>query len=712
MPRDLSVFFSPNSIAVVGASRSPEKVGSIILRNIIDSGFKGKIYPVNPQADFINDLKCYPDVPALPNDIDLALIAVPAEISLEVINRLGLKGIKNVVLFASGFKEVGAEGLVLESKLDKLVKKYDLNLLGPNCLGFVNNIAKINATFGELVKNTGNLKFISQSGAIAASIFDWANSIGLGFSEFITLGNKTDLNENHILEYFKKLSEKEGATSNFSIGMYLESISDGQEFMKLTSELSKKHPIFIIKPGKTTAASAAMKSHTGSMAGEDAVLDAALDQCGVLRCDTMEDFFDVTKAFSWLPLPEGTNVAVISNAGGPGVLSADSVILEGLNLVTFEDSIKKKLMQVLPRTSSILNPVDLMGDALAERYGHAAEIIVQNHDVDFLLFLLTPQLMTQIEKTAEYISFVSKKYKKPIVCSFIGGNLVNSGENILNKNKIPVFRFPERAIKVISMMWKYKIKTKNIHKNITIKSESLVLKNRDKISEIIQTAANKKYISLDNIQSDNIVNYLGISTPQTQYVLTYEEALLFSKEVSWPVVLKISASGLLHKKDLGGVITKISDPDTLKTSFESIQKSVKKLKDKKVQNIKIQIQKQVEDGIEIILGLKKDPTFGNFILFGAGGSFVELIEDRNISILNNNYLSTAHAKELIEKSKIYKILKKENISINLLSEVISNFSKLSIFTNNIQDIEINPLIITNDNVWAVDSKVILRSKNA
>jgi acetate---CoA ligase (ADP-forming) len=347
MSSELSGFFCPKSVAVLGASRTADKVGSIILRNIKNSGFKGNIYPINPNTSSIDDLACYKDVYSLPEVPDLIVVALPAEVSVSVLEDIGKAKIKNVVILAAGFKEIGNEGKLLEEKLIETSKKYQLNVLGPNCLGFVNNNYKLNATFGQPVNTLGNIKFISQSGAVAASIFDWAASLGFGLSEFITLGNKAVLNENDILSYFLYLSSQE-PKANWPIGMYLESISDGDEFLKLTTELSKKHPIFIIKPGKTEAAATAMKSHTGAMAGADDVLDAALQQAGVIRCASLEDFFDMTRGFSWGLIPNGPRVAVVSNAGGPGVLTADAVILEGLELAQFDEKTKSELLEFLP----------------------------------------------------------------------------------------------------------------------------------------------------------------------------------------------------------------------------------------------------------------------------------------------------------------------------------------------------------------------------
>jgi acetate---CoA ligase (ADP-forming) len=702
--RDLSKLFNPQSVAVVGASRDPAKVGGIVLRNLKESGFPGAIFPVNPNAELLNGLKCYKSIAELPNAVDLAIVALPADLAMQSLEMLANKGIKNIVMFASGFKETGFNGAKQELKLLELTTKYELNVLGPNCLGFLNNKVPINATFGESVNQRGNIKFITQSGAIASSIFDWANSLGMGFDEFVTLGNKTVVNENDVLRYFL-------ASNPTPIGMYLESISNGTEFLKLTSEATKKVPVFVIKPGKTAAAISAMKSHTGSLTGEDAVFQAALDQAGVLRCTSLEDFFDLVRAFTWGTLPAGPKVAVISNAGGPGVLSADAVVSSGLQIVEFNQNTKAKLEQVLPRSASLLDPVDLMGDALAERYGHSAEIIFENAEVDMLLFILTPQLMTQVDKTAEYIAFISKKYNKPIFCSFIGGNLIAEGEKILNANKIPVFRFPERAIFAMAQMYKYVQKRDQLQ---AIKKPDKLVElpqDSDAVRTIVQKAVNEKFTALDNVSADSIVKSIGIPTPPTQNVANLQDAQNFVEQYGWPVVLKLSSPEILHKKQLGGVITEITSQQQLDDSMHKLERIIEQLKHdtKESTAYAIQIQKGIASGIEVIVGIKHDPTFGPVMMFGAGGSYVELIKDQNLHLLPIGGLSDVET--LVKSSRIYNLLKsgegKPAYALDKLFDLIARVGKLATVIPEASEIEINPVIVTLNDVWAVDTKIVM-----
>ena len=705
MPKDLTALFSPKSVCVIGASRSPEKVGEIILKNIINSKFTGKIYPVNPNVETINDLKCYPDVKSLPEIPDLAIIAIPAAVVLEELERIGEKGIKNVIVITSGFKEIGPEGEKLEKELEDIAKKYNINVLGPNCMGFINNLCPINTTFGQPVNQLGNLRFITQSGALASSIFDWCSSTGLGLREFITLGNKAVINEVDVLAYFYQQFQKNPAEIQ-PIGLYLESISNGQEFLRITTEIAKTNPLFIIKPGKTKAAVKAMQSHTGSIAGEDSVLDAALRQASIIRCQTLEDFFDVSRAFSWENAPVGPKVAIISNAGGPAVICADAVINEGLELAEFDAQTKEQLTNALPRFASAANPVDVLGDALADRYAMASEIILKTNQVDALVIILTPQVMTQIEKTAELIGNL-KKYNKPIFCAFIGGSMISQGEKKLNELKIPVFRFPERAIAAIGAMWRWK-KYQEEKKTLAAEVPEIVQIKQNNIAAIISTAEKNSQKTLDNFQSNEILVQAGIPTPATQIVTDLNQAKNFAEINSWPVVLKLSSQSLLHKKDIGGVVTDISNNWQLELVWDNFERKILTFAPEIREHVKIQIQKDIMGGIEVIIGAKRDPTFGPVMLFGAGGTYAELIADRNLHLLP---IDLWGAKQLVERSKIAVLLKgyrgQQPYLLTKLYDAIIRLAKIIESNPEITEIEINPLIVTLNNVWAVDARVVL-----
>lgn len=689
------------------------------MKNIIGSGFGGQVYPVNPNCTSIGNLPCFPDVKSLPEIPDLAVVAIPVNLVLETLNQIGERGIKNAVIFSAGFKETGKEGEKLQDELIEIAQKYQINVLGPNCLGFVNNLCPINVTFGELVNQPGNLRFISQSGAIAASLFDWCKSTGLGFSQFVTLGNKAVINENDVLGYFQNISvdtrsvlNQEVSSEVLPIGLYLESISDGPQFLKIARQISKTDPIFILKPGKTRAAAQAMQSHTGAIAGEDTILEAVLSQAGVIRAHTLEDFFDLSRGFAWENAPSGVKVAIISNAGGPAVISADAVVGEGLQLAEFDSQTKEQLMQILPRSASILNPVDVLGDALAERIGRAAEIILREDLSQSLIVILTPQVMTQIEKTAEFIGALSKRYRKPIFCSFIGGSLIAEGEQKLNELKIPSFRFPERAIATIGAMWQFK-KWQEEQGGADLGQTLVVQVNFDQIQEIIGKAQANGQKILDNIEADQLIRSVGITTPDTSEVINLDQAEKLAQEYGFPVVLKLSSPGLLHKKEIGGVITDLRNINQLEVAWDKLQRKISQMEADIRDHAKIQIQKDIVEGVEVIVGVKHDSTFGPVLLFGAGGSLAQLIDDHNLHLLP---LDIFQAKKLVEKSKVFSLLGGQNdepsYALDKLYELIVRLGKLAETFPQVSDIEINPVIVTLNDVWAVDAKVILKNEES
>lgn len=700
--QDLSKLLNPSSVAVVGASSNPQKLGNIVVRNIQESGFKGAIYPVNPNSPEINDLKAYKNLAEIPDIPDLVIISLPVDLVIDVLKEVAAAGVKDVVVFTAGFKEIGAEGEQVEAELESIARENGLNILGPNCLGFASNLTPINATFGKVSYKKGPLRFVSQSGAVASAIFDWADSVDLGFGEFITLGNKAVLNENNVLSHWLSHSKKYEVEDYAPIGMYLESISDGANFMHLARDLSMNHPIFVLKPGKSSAAKKAMQSHTGAIAGEDFVLEQAFKQCGILRCHDIQDMFDLCMAFSWMPVPTGPNVAVISNAGGPGVITSDLIVEHGMQLAQLSDETKKILKDNLPRAASILNPVDVLGDALADRYEVALSAVLQEDSVDSVFVILTPQLMTQIDTTAEIISELSASFKKPVFCAFIGGNQVAEGEKILTHQNVPVYRFPERAIKVMSEMWRW-ASWVNENKGKSSKLiPSMPANKSQNLNELFDTFGGNETV-LDVIQSNEVLKFADIPVPPMLEVTSFDEAVTFASQHHFPVVLKVSSSKILHKKDSGGVITDIKKIEQLKNSYESISQITKDTSDSK-----IVIQKQVESGVEVIVGVKKDSVFGNVLMVGAGGTLAELIQDRNLYILP---LGEKTVMELVQESKIYKVLSgfrgDTPYDLASLEELIVKMVKLTQSTDRISEIEINPVIVTHKNVYAVDGKVLL-----
>lgn len=689
---DLQKLLYPKSIALIGASNNPKKVGGIVLKNLLDR-YKGKIFLVNPTEFEINGLKCYSSVKSLPELPDLAIIAIPVDKALLALEELGQQKIKNILIFSAGFKEMGEEGIANENKLLEIAEKYQLNIIGPNCLGFLNNNVNLNATFGEAPEQNGNLKILSQSGAIATSFFDWAQNHSLGLDQFITLGNKSVLNENHFLEFWLNQNDKSQSQEGFSafqpIGMYLESISDGQEFLRIVKK--NTDPIFILKPGKSPEAANAMKSHTGSLAGADDVLNQALNEANIIRANTLEDFFDLARALSWENAPSGPNVAIISNAGGPGVISADAVANSSLKLATISQKTIDLLARTLPRSASLHNPIDVLGDALSDRFGNALEAVLSESEVDAVIVILTPQIMTQIKETAQIIGEKSKIYPKPVYCSFIGGSQVGEGEKVLNDLKIPNFNFPENAIKIMSKVYSW---SNNRHAPNVAQPSEVGSALDSEIDALLKPSG-----LLDTNSANQVLDLLGLDTPSSIVTSNFEEANRFAEKAGFPLVLKTTAEGLLHKSDSGGVMTNIDSFQKLKTSWVEIQKDP---------TDKIQIQKQIKGDLEIILGFKRDSVFGDTFFFGAGGKLVNLFHDKNLALFPLDNQKILHT---LEHSQIYPLLtgyrNTDKLNVTKLIQDILKLSNLFSQNKSIREMEINPVIINTDGVFHVDPKIIL-----
>ena len=696
---NLDGLFNPKTIAVIGASELAEKVGGIALNNIKASGFKGKLFPVNPKvASF------YPNVGSLPEVPDLAIIAIPAGLVVAELVECGEKGIKNVVIFSAGFREIGEEGAILEKQLIETATKYEMNILGPNCLGFASTNPPLNATFARVSDEVGNLKFITQSGALAASLFDWSRAKKVGFDSFVTIGNKSILNENDILNsWLPNLGQTDRI---HPIGLYLESIANGEELVKIVQQITPNNPVFVLKPGKSSAAATAMKSHTGAIAGENRVFDTAATQIGAIRCQELGDFFDLAEAFAWRNAPEGPEMAIISNAGGPAVLTTDTIAESGLGIAKLGEETKNKLREYLPKMASVSNPVDVLGDALAVRFGEALETVLIDEKVNSVLVLLTPQMMTQINETAEIVGQLSNKYTKPVFCSFIGGEKIEGAEKILNSFKVPNYPYPERAVKTIAAMWKWQDWRKNRVLNI---EENDVSINQDKLKEILEKAANDKQKTLDNQQGDKILSELGITTPKDKIVNSADEAVNFGNENGWPIVLKMSAPGLLHKSDVGGVATNIKNDEEARKSFDTMLAKIGDLLNDSITKIEIQAQQQIPGGVKVIFGIKRDPSFGIVFLFGAGGKYAEILDDHNLWLAP---LSKESAKTLVTKSKVFKLLNGYRddpaYELDQLYEIMVKIGQLANSCPEIEGIEINPIIVTHQGVFAVDPKVILK----
>lgn len=701
---DLNYLFDPEQIAVIGASRSKEKIGYAILNNIITSGYKGIIYPVNPREEEILGLKCYCSVKDIKNPVDLAVITVPVAHVTKVAEECGEAGIKGIIVITAGFKEVGTEGLQQERSLIEICERYKIRMLGPNCVGLMDTHTPVNASFANGFPAEGNISFISQSGAMLVSILDWSFQMNMGFSRFISLGNKADLNEIDFIES----CANDPLTS--VILCYVEDIVDGKRFVDVCTEASRKKPIIILKSGTSTAGAQAASSHTGALAGSDRAYEAAFRQSGVLRAETMNELFDLARAFSTQELPAGSRVAIVTNAGGPAIVATDAVEKHGLNIARFTKDTIDKLRANLPAEANIYNPVDIIGDARDDRYRFALQSVLEDDNVDSALVLLCPAAVTEPEKTAKTIVELNKTYPdKPIMAVYMGGKTLAEGKSYLTSEKVPAFTFPEPSVRSLKGMVSHADHIKS-----EVKAESIAFDGIDQeaVRKTLDEVFNDRRVVLLGHESSSVMSAYGIPVSHTYLARTEDDAARISSEIGFPVALKISSPRIAHKTDVGGVEIGLHNDQEVRKAFNRIMEKVTHyLPDAPVYGV--EVQDMVDDGVEIIIGMSRDIQFGPLIVFGLGGIYVNLLEDvtfRLASALDNE----AEVRQMITETKAYTLLKgyrgKKPADIDALVDAILRTAKLVKDFEEITEMDINPIRVHHRGATALDVKITIEQK--
>ena len=693
----LEMFFNPRSVAVIGASHEEGKVGHSIFKNIIQYGFKGNVYPVNLKADEILGYKCYPNISAVPGEVDIAVIVIPAKFVPSAAEECGLKKIRGIIVISAGFKEIGGEGSKLEKQMIDIARKYNMRLLGPNCLGLIDTYSNLNASFAKGMPIKGNIGFMSQSGALGTAILDWAQAEEIGFSKFVSMGNKSDVDENDFLWDWDADKNTKVITG------YLENIKDGPAFMEIARKVTKRTPVVIVKSGSTSAGARAASSHTGSLAGLDAAYDAAFKQTGVIRANSMEDLFDLARGFAFQPLPQGRRVAIVTNAGGPGIITADACEKAGLKIASFEPATIEYLRINLPPAANIYNPVDVLGDASAVLYKLALESVLKDANVDSAIVLLTPQAPTEVEKTAEVIVEMGKRFAKPVLSCFMGKATVSSGMKILNENKFPVYSFPERAASVLVTMAKQKERADEPEHHF----ESYEVDKKN-VLEIIQKVKEKGRVNLGDVEAMKIISAYGIKTVKSKLASTPEEAVAVASEIGYPVVMKIASSEILHKSDIGGVRVGINNEQEVRDIFEIMLIRAKRFfPDAPI--LGVSIQEMIKDGKEVILGMSRDPQFGPLVMFGLGGIYVEVLKDIAFRIAP---FSKEEVQGMIREIKTYPLLSgvrgEKPVDINSVAVCLLRLSQLVTDFPEILEMDINPLKVNNEGALAIDARITIK----
>jgi len=687
----LKRFFIPESVAVIGASKHPDKLGFKILKNVVDGGYKGKVYPVNPSAegDILN-LKSYKSISEIPIPPDLAIIVIPARFVLDVAEECGKKGVKGLIVISAGFKEAGEEGKKREELLKEIVKRYKMRMIGPNCLGVIDVVNHLNASFAFDMPPKGKISFITQSGALGTAVLDWAAKEDIGLSKFVSFGNMADVSETDLIEDFGEDTETN------VILLYLEGLKDGKKFIETARRVAMKKPIIMVKAGKSAAGSKAVSSHTGSLAGSDNAYNAALKQAGVIRANSVQELFDYAMTFSSQPVPKGRKVAIVTNAGGPAVMATDAIEAEGLTPAAISEKGETLLKEFLSPAANVHNPVDILGDALADTYGKAMEIVLSEDGVDAVVAILTPQVVTQIPESAEKIAQISQKYKKPVVASFMGGKRIEDGVKVLMKKGIPNYPFPERAVSSIRAMVNYKEwkeKKKGEIKRFDV--------NKEKAARIIDDIKKSGRKTAGDIEGREILASYGITTVDSFLAKNISECKRYFKRIGGPVVMKLVSPDILHKTEAGGVKVGIASIKEVETSFSEIINSAKKYKNDAVIE-GVQLQPLISGGTEVIVGVSKDPQFGHLLMFGLGGIYVELLKDVSFRVIP---VTDIEAGEMIEEIKTVKMLKGfRNISerdINGIKDVLLRVSQLCTDFPEIEELDINPLMVLEKGKGAI-----------
>ena len=704
---ELSTFFNAKSVAVVGASNAKGKVGYDVVNNLSQFKYPGEIIPINPKSEEIQGFKAYKSLSDYQGSIELVMIAVPARFVNNVIDEMGSLGIKYVVIITAGFKEVGAEGAQLEKELGKKLKKYNIRAIGPNCLGLLDSHTPLNGSFASSMPIKGNLGFISQSGALITGILDWSLNEGLGFSKFISVGNKLDVDE---VDLIRELGVDPHTDA---ILAYIEAINHGREFIEVCQEVSLNKPIIVIKSGSSQAGARAASSHTGSLAGADTSYNVAFEKAGVIRAESVQELFDAATAVATQPLPSSANICIITNAGGPGIIATDFAEFSGLNVTPLSADTIEYLQKNLPPAASAYNPVDVLGTGNAAEYKVALEATLADELVSMILLIITPQGMTEPVKTAQVLIEMHKQYpEKPVAAAYMGGVDLAEGSKLLKENGIPCFSFPERGVTSLNGLWKY-AQIKKERQSGYLKPELFDV-NKNEVDEIIESVINKGRVTMLGSEAIAIAQAYGITAPITKTAFSINEAVRIAGEIGYPVVMKITSPDIIHKTDLGGVVIGVKTAEEVRSNFSRMMNAGRTYApESKV--IGIDIQEMSKVGRELILGLSEDPQFGHLIIIGSGGVYAEYHKDISFGLTP---LNKTEATKMLERTRIYKILEgvrgDKPSEINKVIEVLQRLSQLVTDYPEILELDINPLFVFDEGegISAVDVKITLSKEKA
>jgi len=700
--RNLDKIFNPKSIAVIGASNEEGSVGYVLIKNLTELGYEGKVYPINIHENKILGFKAYQSVNELPETVDLAVIATPAKTVPEIVEQCGKAGIIGIIIISAGFKETGPEGKALEEKIAAMKKAYNLRIIGPNCLGAIRSSINLNVTFANKMPIPGNIAFISQSGALGTAILDWATHENIGFSNFVSVGSMIDVDFGDLIDYFGTDPKTR------SILMYIEGITNARKFMSAARHFARTKPIIVVKAGRFSESAKAATSHTGALTGEDTIYNAAFKRAGIVRVDEIADLFSCAEVLGMQPNPRGPNLAIVTNAGGPGVMATDALIARGGKLAKLGQKTVDTLNKILPPYWSRGNPIDILGDANAERYKTVIEACLQDEKIDGLLIIYTPQGVAEAISIANTIVQLCKRrgMQKTVVTSFMGYESSEEANRILSENSIPTFSTPEQAVAAYMNMYQYKRNVELLYETPEELPVDSVPPKRP-LEVILRDAARENREILNEMEAKKLLDYYNIPVVKTLVAKTVNEAAALASEISYPVVLKILSPQIIHKTDAGGVVLDIGSEAELREAYDQIIQRAKEYNPKaEIRGVIVQHMVK-EKGYEVILGAKRDSLFGPVILFGMGGVGVEFFKDVAVGLPP---LNQTLARRIMEETKVYQLLKGYRnmppANLKLLEEIMVQFSQMLVDFPQLKEVDINPLFINEKEAFALDARVV------
>ena len=704
---NLDKIFNPKSVAVIGASDEEGSVGYALMKNFTESGFTGHVFPVNLKKTEVLGLKAYPSVEQIPEPVDLAVIATPARTVPDVLEQCGKAGINGVIIISAGFKEIGPEGRALEEKITEIKKKYNMRIVGPNCLGVIRPIMRLNATFISKMPKPGNIAFISQSGALGSAILDWAMHENIGFSNFVSLGSMIDVDFGDLIDYFGTDPKTK------SILMYIEGITDARKFMSAARHFARTKPIIVVKAGKFSESAKAAASHTGSLTGEDMIYDKAFKRAGMVRVEEIADLFNCAAVLGMQPIPRGPNLAIITNAGGPGVMATDALIAQGGTLAKLSEKTMETLNSILPHFWSRGNPIDILGDAKADRYRAVVEACLNDDNVDGIVIIYTAQAVVEPVEVAKSLAELirSRTYQnKTILTSFMGYGAVEEANRIFIENNIPTYSTPEQAIKTYQYMYQYKRNLELLYETPEELPVDVVPPKRPLLT-ILRNVASENREILTEAEAKTFLEYYNFPVVKTKTAQTENEAVQLASQIGYPVVLKILSPQIAHKTEVGGIMLNIASEAEVREAFKRITQKAKEYNpDAEILGVTVQpmIKRQ---GYEVIIGAKADSLFGPVMLFGMGGVGVELFKDFAIGIPP---LNQTLVRRMMEETKVYQLLKGyRNVppaNIKLLEEILVRFSQMLVDFPQLKEVDINPLFINEKEAFAFDARMVIDAK--